>query len=172
MLSDVDVIVLDEVHYLSDISRGTVWEEIVIYCPKQVQLIYLSATVANPDELAGWIGQIHGKTELVTSSKRPVPLTWHFSTKTALLPLLDQKGTGMNSVAASYLNDTPALKKADIGSAVPFQIVVRLFVGNSRTPHTMVGYGWAGMLRKYLVDPVDMWWPSNVTQVSLFSSLV
>lgn len=28
-LSHVDVIVLDEVHYLSDISRGTVWEEIV-----------------------------------------------------------------------------------------------------------------------------------------------
>ncbi|KAI3467444.1 hypothetical protein Pfo_024107 [Paulownia fortunei] len=95
-LSHVDVIVLDEVHYLSDISRGTVWEEIVIYCPKQVQLICLSATVANPDELAGWIGQIHGKTELVTSSKRPVPLTWYFSTKTALLPLLDEKGTGMN----------------------------------------------------------------------------
>ena len=32
----------------------------------------------------------------------------------------------------------------------------------------MVGYGWAGMLRKYLVDPVEMWWPSNVAQVSLF----
>ncbi|KAL7132990.1 hypothetical protein ABFS83_12G110900 [Erythranthe nasuta] len=95
-LSHVDVIILDEVHYLSDISRGTVWEEIVIYSPKQVQLICLSATVANPDELAGWIGQIHGKTELVTSSKRPVPLTWHFSTKTAMLPLLDEKGTGMN----------------------------------------------------------------------------
>ncbi|XP_011086448.1 DExH-box ATP-dependent RNA helicase DExH15 chloroplastic [Sesamum indicum] len=95
-LAHVDVIILDEVHYLSDISRGTVWEEIVIYCPKEVQLICLSATVANPDELAGWIGQIHGKTELVTSSKRPVPLTWHFSTKTALLPLLDEKGTGMN----------------------------------------------------------------------------
>ncbi|XP_051146042.1 DExH-box ATP-dependent RNA helicase DExH15 chloroplastic [Andrographis paniculata] len=95
-LSHLDVIVLDEVHYLSDISRGTVWEEIVIYCPKEVQLICLSATVANPDELAGWIGQIHGTTELVTSSKRPVPLTWHFSTKTALLPLLNEKGTGMN----------------------------------------------------------------------------
>lgn len=80
------MIVLDEVHYLSDISRGTVWEEIVsivyflcmlhnffnfsyfscmfglnlqvIYCPKIVQLICLSATVANPDELAGWIGQV------------------------------------------------------------------------------------------------------------------
>lgn len=86
-LFHVDVIVLDEVHYLSDISRGTVWEEIVskfyclkliyhleitvfsnrmcfkcfqvIYCPKKVQLISLSATVANPDELAGWIGQVN-----------------------------------------------------------------------------------------------------------------
>lgn len=95
-LFDVDAIVLDEVHYLSDIARGTVWEEIVIYCPKEVQLICLSATVANPDELAGWIGQIHGKTELVTSTRRPVPLTWHFSTKTSLFPLLDETGKTMN----------------------------------------------------------------------------
>ncbi|KAL9275317.1 DExH-box ATP-dependent RNA helicase DExH15 chloroplastic-like protein, partial [Drosera capensis] len=95
-LFDVDVIVLDEVHYLSDISRGTVWEEIVIYCPKEVQLICLSATVSNPDELAGWISQIHGKTELVTSAKRPVPLTWHFSTKTSFQALLDEKGKSMN----------------------------------------------------------------------------
>ncbi|KAJ7953699.1 DExH-box ATP-dependent RNA helicase [Quillaja saponaria] len=104
----VDVIVLDEVHYLSDISRGTVWEEIVIYRPKEVQLICLSTTVANPDELAGWIGQIHVKTELVTSSKRPVPLTWHFSTKTSLLPLLDEKGTNMNrKLSLNYLRVKP-----------------------------------------------------------------
>ncbi|XP_061360795.1 DExH-box ATP-dependent RNA helicase DExH15 chloroplastic [Gastrolobium bilobum] len=103
-LLHVDVIVLDEVHYLSDISRGTVWEEIVIYCPKEVLLICLSATVANPDELAGWIGQIHGKTELVTSSKRPVPLTWYFSLKNSLLPLLDEKGTRMNrQLSLNYL---------------------------------------------------------------------
>ncbi|KAG6497748.1 hypothetical protein ZIOFF_045653 [Zingiber officinale] len=95
-LFQVDVIVLDEVHYLSDISRGTVWEEIVIYSPKEVQLICLSATVANPDELAGWIEQVHGKTELVTSTKRPVPLTWHFSLKNSLLPLFDEKGKKMN----------------------------------------------------------------------------
>ncbi|MQL80165.1 hypothetical protein Taro_012599 [Colocasia esculenta] len=95
-LFQVDVIVLDEVQYLSDISRGTVWEEIVIYCLKEVQLICLSATVANPDELAGWIEQIHGKTELVTSNRRPVPLSWHFSLKNSLLPLLDEKGAKMN----------------------------------------------------------------------------
>ncbi|KAL5759684.1 hypothetical protein ACOSQ2_018522 [Xanthoceras sorbifolium] len=103
-LFDVDVIVLDEVHYLSDISRGTVWEEIIIYCPKEVQIICLSATVANADELAGWISEIHGKTELVTSSRRPVPLTWHFSTKTALLPLLDEKTKRMNrKLSLNYL---------------------------------------------------------------------
>ncbi|XP_020090516.1 DExH-box ATP-dependent RNA helicase DExH15 chloroplastic [Ananas comosus] len=103
-LFHVDVIVLDEVHYLSDISRGTVWEEIVIYCPNEVQLICLSATVANPDELAGWIGQIHGKTELVTSTKRPVPLIWHFSLKNSLYPLLDEKGKKMNrKLSVDYL---------------------------------------------------------------------
>ncbi|XP_021908573.1 DExH-box ATP-dependent RNA helicase DExH15 chloroplastic [Carica papaya] len=48
--------------------------------------------------------RIHGKTELVTSSRRPVPLTWHFSTKTYLLPLLDEKGTRMNrKLSLNYL---------------------------------------------------------------------
>ncbi|XP_026399616.1 oligopeptide transporter 3-like [Papaver somniferum] len=35
----------------------------------------------------------------------------------------------------------------------------------------ILGYGWAGMLRKYLVDPAEMWWPSNLAQVSLFRAL-
>jgi hypothetical protein len=35
----------------------------------------------------------------------------------------------------------------------------------------ILGYGWAGMLRRYLVYPVEMWWPSNLAQVSLFRSV-
>ena len=54
-LDDVGVVILDEVHYLADASRGTVWEETIIYCPPAVQLLCLSATVGNPDDLAGWI---------------------------------------------------------------------------------------------------------------------
>eukprot|EP00850_Spirogloea_muscicola_P007740 SM000040S14752 [mRNA] locus=s40:109260:117320:+ [translate_table: standard] len=95
-LMDVDAIVLDEVHYLSDISRGTVWEETIIYCPKDVLLICLSATVANADELAGWIRQVHGPTELVTSNWRPVPLSWHFSMRNAMVPLLNEQGSAIN----------------------------------------------------------------------------
>ncbi|KAF5782801.1 putative oligopeptide transporter, OPT superfamily [Helianthus annuus] len=35
----------------------------------------------------------------------------------------------------------------------------------------ILGYGWAGMLRRYLVVPVEMWWPANLAQVSLFRSV-
>lgn len=95
-LGGIDTVVLDEVHYLSDISRGTVWEETIIYCPPRVKLICLSATVANPDELAEWIESIHGPTELVTSARRPVPLRWHFSTRFGMQPLLNAQQTAIN----------------------------------------------------------------------------
>ena len=35
----------------------------------------------------------------------------------------------------------------------------------------MVGYGWAGLLRRYLVDPAQMWWPTNLVNVTLFRTL-
>ncbi|KAL3846123.1 hypothetical protein ACJIZ3_003526 [Penstemon smallii] len=35
----------------------------------------------------------------------------------------------------------------------------------------MLGYGWAGIFRKHLVEPGEMWWPSNLVQVSLFGAL-
>ncbi|KAF5189935.1 Oligopeptide transporter [Thalictrum thalictroides] len=35
----------------------------------------------------------------------------------------------------------------------------------------MLGYGWAGIFRKYLVDSPYMWWPSNLVQVSIFRAL-
>ncbi|XP_056159930.1 oligopeptide transporter 1-like [Syzygium oleosum] len=35
----------------------------------------------------------------------------------------------------------------------------------------MLGYGWAGIFRKFLVDSPYMWWPANLVQVSLFRAL-
>ena len=46
-LSDLGVVVLDEVHYLQDRHRGSVWEEIIIHLPAGIPLVNLSATVAN-----------------------------------------------------------------------------------------------------------------------------
>ncbi|KAA8527085.1 hypothetical protein F0562_008686 [Nyssa sinensis] len=36
----------------------------------------------------------------------------------------------------------------------------------------MLGYGWAGLFRKFLVDSPYMWWPANLVQVSLFRTIV
>ncbi|XP_072987514.1 oligopeptide transporter 4-like [Typha latifolia] len=35
----------------------------------------------------------------------------------------------------------------------------------------VLGYGWAGLMRKYVVEPAHMWWPSTLVQVSLFRAL-
>ncbi|MEM9563005.1 MAG: DEAD/DEAH box helicase [Actinomycetota bacterium] len=68
-------VVLDEVHYLQDAYRGPVWEEVIIHLPRSVQLVCLSATVSNADELASWIETVRGPTDLVVETQRPVELT-------------------------------------------------------------------------------------------------
>lgn len=94
-LKDVRYVVLDEVHYMNDEQRGTVWEESIIYCPTNIQIIALSATVANCDELTNWINTVHSKTKLVNTDFRPVPLRFYYfdsSQPFKLLPLLTPEG--------------------------------------------------------------------------------
>lgn len=94
-LKGVKYVVLDEVHYMNDEQRGTVWEESIIYCPTNIQIIALSATVANCDELTNWINTVHSKTKLVNTDFRPVPLKFYYfdsSQPYKLLPLLTPDG--------------------------------------------------------------------------------
>ncbi|MBW4440481.1 MAG: DEAD/DEAH box helicase [Plectolyngbya sp. WJT66-NPBG17] len=91
-LIGVEAVVLDECHYMNDRQRGTVWEESIIYCPPDIQLVALSATVANSDQLTDWIAQVHGATELIYSDFRPVPLQFSFCNPKGLFPLLDETG--------------------------------------------------------------------------------
>lgn len=51
---------MDEVHYLGDPWRGSVWEEVIINCPRHIQMLAMSATVKNPDDLGGWISAVRG----------------------------------------------------------------------------------------------------------------
>jgi ATP-dependent RNA helicase HelY len=73
-LDDLGVVILDEVHYLQDRYRGSVWEEVIIHLPQTVQLISLSATIANPTEFTGWVESRRGPTSLIVEDHRPVPL--------------------------------------------------------------------------------------------------
>lgn len=94
-LKDVKYVVLDEVHYMNDEQRGTVWEESIIYCPPSVQIIALSATVANSKQLCDWINTVHSGTEHVYTDFRPVPLRYYYfdsSKPTEILPLLTPEG--------------------------------------------------------------------------------
>lgn len=92
----VQTVVLDECHYMNDRQRGTVWEESIIYCPPEIQLVGLSATVANGDQLNDWISKIHGPSQLIYSDFRPVPLTIHFATGKGIFPLLNEKKTALH----------------------------------------------------------------------------
>ncbi|GHO43517.1 DEAD/DEAH box helicase [Ktedonospora formicarum] len=77
-LRDVGFVVFDELHYLSDIDRGPVWEEAIICSPSHVQLVGLSATVSNAEDLASWISRVHRPISLVFHDQRAVPLEHYY----------------------------------------------------------------------------------------------
>jgi antiviral helicase SKI2 len=78
LIRDVEFVIFDEVHYVNDLERGVVWEEVIIMLPEHVTLILLSATVPNTYEFASWVGRTKKKDIYVISTpKRPVPLE-HF----------------------------------------------------------------------------------------------
>lgn len=75
LIRDVEFVIFDEVHYVNDMERGVVWEEVIIMLPDHVSLILLSATVPNTYEFASWVGRTKKKDIYVISTpKRPVPL--------------------------------------------------------------------------------------------------
>ena len=80
-LTDVGFVVLDEVHYLQDPSRGAVWEEVIIHLPAHIAIVALSATVSNPGEFLDWVNARRGQTRLVVETHRPVPLEVMFLVK-------------------------------------------------------------------------------------------
>src|SRR5499425_2874557 len=76
-LSGLGYVVLDEVHYLADRSRGAVWEEVIIHLPESVRVVALSATVSNAEEFGEWLDQVRGGTAVIVDEHRPVPLWQH-----------------------------------------------------------------------------------------------
>jgi helicase len=71
-LKYVSCLIIDEVHLLNDVSRGPTVEIIITlvkHLIKDIQLIALSATIGNPQQLAEWLGS-----ELIIDYWRPVEL--------------------------------------------------------------------------------------------------
>ncbi len=75
---DVAFCIFDEIHYMDDEERGTVWEESIIFAPPEIRFVCLSATIANLDEFAKWVENVRGSSvHVVKTLERPVPLK-HF----------------------------------------------------------------------------------------------
>ena len=89
---DIDIenelggVVFDEVHYINDEDRGSVWEQSILLLPPHIQLLMLSATIDSPENFADWIEKEKNKQAisknipekkmiLAPTYKRVVPLT-------------------------------------------------------------------------------------------------
>ena len=79
LLDDLHAVVLDEVHYLQDPYRGSVWEEVLVLTPPGVQFVSLSATVANAADFGRWLTSVRGTTRVVVETHRPVTLHHHYA---------------------------------------------------------------------------------------------
>ncbi len=86
-LENLRAVVLDEIHFLDDRERGTVWEEVLIYLPHHVQIVGLSATLSNLHAFAEWLADVRQReVEVVVEETRAVPLTNHlFAVDTGLV---------------------------------------------------------------------------------------
>ena len=100
-LDRLDVVVMDEVHYLQDPYRGAVWEEVLIHLPLTVAVVALSATVSNAEEFGEWLGALRGPTRVVIEERRPVPLENLYMVGRELHPMhIEQAG---RPIANPYL---------------------------------------------------------------------
>ena len=77
-LRDVAWVIFDEIHYIDDPERGSVWEESLLFLPPGVGFLGLSATIPNVRELADWLQSVQGRpVQVITWSERAVPLQHH-----------------------------------------------------------------------------------------------
>ena len=79
MMREIVWVIFDEIHYMQDRERGVVWEETIIGLPRACRMVFLSATLANASEFAGWVASLHKQPcHVVYTDFRPTPLE-HFA---------------------------------------------------------------------------------------------
>jgi superfamily II RNA helicase len=84
IIDHLSYVIFDEIHYISDIERGTIWEESIIFSPKKIRFLCLSATIPNAREFSDWIAKIkEHEVKVVEYQKRAVPLAHFIYEKTS-----------------------------------------------------------------------------------------
>ncbi len=89
-----DLFVVDEYQLLSDKQRGPGYEIIMAMAPSHVQLLLMSGSVANPNEVADWLKNHNRQVSVVTEFVRPVPLEEVFAETLLKRPFRGRKVRG------------------------------------------------------------------------------
>lgn len=110
-------VIYDEIHYIDDLERGTVWEESLMFFPKHMRMLCLSATIPNLDELTEWIQKIHAyPIEKVLEEKRPTPLVHMFQCKNYI-------GSSFGSLRKAYDQAHKNRHMDKFGSVSPLPLI-------------------------------------------------
>jgi len=130
--TELAAVVFDEVHYINDVERGSVWEQSILLLPPQVQLVMLSATIDRPDAFATWILQEKAKqaTEQAqaaeqaqaTEQEKPVKQMYLASTSERIVPLTHYMWLCVNSGTLKKAAKTPYEKKLEAVNGTPIII--------------------------------------------------
>jgi superfamily II RNA helicase len=79
-------VIYDEIHYIDNPERGTVWEESLILLPSHMRILGLSATVPNIEEFSLWLESVHRMPlKVIVEKGRPVPLHFRFQCQNKII---------------------------------------------------------------------------------------
>ena len=120
MESELAAVVFDEVHYINDAERGSVWEQAILLLPPQVQLIMLSATIDRPEEFARWI--CREKEIQAQSHMQSIKQMYLASTAERVVPLTHYMWLAVNNGTLKKAIKTPYEQKLEAVNCLPLVI--------------------------------------------------
>ena len=110
-------VVMDEIHFLADASRGAVWEEVILNLDDSVNIIGLSATVSNSEEFGEWLTTVRGDTRVIVTDHRPVPLDQYMMVQRKVMPLFEPGTDGRVNKELEATIDRLNSKQSEQGRA-------------------------------------------------------
>lgn len=116
--SDLGGVVFDEVHYINDADRGSVWEQSILLLPPQVQILMLSATIDSPERFAQWVeDEKRVKSEVAGTASKSVILA---PTYERVVPLYHYMWMDIHQSVMKKLKGKPeeAIFKENIGKLI------------------------------------------------------
>jgi superfamily II RNA helicase len=118
--TDLAAVIFDEVHYINDAERGSVWEQSILLLPPQVQLIMLSATIDSPELFASWIA--NEKQKQSESTNQQIKKLYLASTYERVVPLTHYMWLSVNTGTIKNASKTPYEKKLEDLNNTPILI--------------------------------------------------